>query len=76
MYGTFVRVTVLAKTCKGKTTEDGNIRVKMTKLAKLFWEGPVWEEWEKSYPDLKLILKLYPMDKGLIELVETHSFGG
>ncbi len=41
MYGTFVRATVLAKTCKGKTTEDGKIKVRMTESAKLFWEGPV-----------------------------------
>ncbi len=48
----------------------------MTKLAKSFWEVPVWEEWEKSYPDLKMFLELYPRDKVFIELVETHSFGG
>ncbi len=47
----------------------------MTKLAKMFWEGPVWEEWEKSYPDLKLFLELCPRDKVSIELVETVSFG-
>ncbi len=75
-YGTFVRATVLAKTCKKKTTEDGKIKVRMTESAKLFWEGPVWEEWEKSYPDLKLFLESYPRDKVLIVLVETVSFGG
>ncbi len=48
----------------------------MTKMAKLFWEGPVWEEWEKSYPYLKLFLESYPRDKVSIELVETQSFGG
>ncbi len=76
MYDTFVRATVLAQTCKGKTTEDGKIRVQMTKLAKSFWEGPVWEEWEKSYPDLKLFLESYPRDKVVIELVYTVCFGG
>ncbi len=76
MYGTFVKVTLLEKTCKDKTTEDGKIKIRMTKSAKLFWEDPVWEEWEKSYPDLKLFLESYPRDKVLIELVETVSFGG
>ncbi len=76
MYDTFVRATVLAKTCKEKTMEDGKIKARMTKSAKLFWEGPVWEEWEKSYSDLKLFLELYPRDKVSIELVETVIFGG
>ncbi len=76
MYGTFVKVSLSERTCKHKTMEDGKIKVKMTKLAKIFWEGPVWKEWEKSYPDLKLFLKLYPRDKVSIELVETVSFGG
>ncbi len=76
MYGTFVKVTLLEKTCKDKTSEDGKIKKRMTESAKLFWEGPVWEEWEKSYPDLKLFLELYPRDKVLIELVDTISFGG
>ena len=71
MYGTFVRTSVSDKTCKHKTMEDGKIKVRMTKTAKSFWEGPVWEEWEKSYPDLKLFLESYPRDKVLIELVET-----
>ncbi len=76
IYGTFVKATVLAKIYKEKTTEDAKIRVQMTKSAKSFWEGPVWEEWEKSDPDLKLFLEFYPRDKASIELVETHSFGG
>ncbi len=76
MYGTFVRATVLAKTCKVKTMEDSKIKVRMTKLAKLFWDGPVWDQWEKPYPDLKLFLESYPRDKVSIELVETISFGG
>ncbi len=63
MYDSFVRATVLAKTCKGNTTEDGKIRVQRTESAKLFWEGPVLEEWEKSYPDLKFFLESYPRDK-------------
>ncbi len=41
MYDTFVKVTLLEKTCEDKTTEDGTIKVRMTKSAKLFWEGPV-----------------------------------
>ncbi len=68
MHSTFVKATVLAKTCKEKTTEDGKIRVQMTKS--------VWEEWEKFYPDLKLFLESYPRDKVVIELVKTVSFGG
>ncbi len=76
MYGTFVKTIVSAKTCKEKTMEDGKIRVQMTKLAKCFWEGPVWEEWEKSLPDLKLFLETYCRDKVVIELVKTASFGG
>ncbi len=71
MYGTFVKESVSDKTCKHETMEDGKIKVKMKKLVKLFWEGPVWEEWEKSYPDLKLFLESYPGDKVLIDLVET-----
>ncbi len=76
MYGTFVKVTLSEKICKDKTTEDGKIKVRMTESAKSFWEGPVWEEWEKSNPDLKLFLGSYPRDKVMIELVETVSFGG
>ncbi len=53
MYGTFVKVSLSESTCKHKTMEHGKIKVRMTELAKLFWEGPVWKEWEKSYPDLK-----------------------
>ncbi len=56
--------------------EDGKIRVQMTKLAKSFWEGPLWDEWEKSYPDLKLFLEWYPRDNVAIERVETVYFGG
>ncbi len=71
MYGTFVRASESDKTCKHKMMEDGKIKVRMTETAKSFWEGPVWEEWEKSYPDLKLFLDSYPRDKVSIELVET-----
>ncbi len=71
MYGTFVRASVSDKTCTHKTMEDGKNKVRMTKTMKLFWEGPVWEEWEKSYSDLKFFLELYPRDKISIEMVET-----
>ncbi len=71
-----MKATVSAVTCKKKTTEDGKIRVRMTKLAKCFLEGPVWEDWEKSYPDLKLFLESHPRDKVVIELVKTVSFSG
>ncbi len=74
--GTFVRATLSEKTCKHKTMEDGKIKVKMTKLAKIFWEGPVWEEWEKYYPDLKLFLESYLRDKVMIDLVQTYRFAG
>ncbi len=70
-YGTFVRASESDKTCKHKIMEDKKIKVRMTETAKSFWEGPVWEEWEKPYPDLKLFLESYPRDKVLIELVET-----
>ena len=68
---TFVKATLSKKTCKHKTMEDGKIRVRMTESAKLFWEVPVWEEWEKAYPDLKLFLESYPRDNVFIELVKT-----
>ncbi len=76
MYGTFVKVTLSDKICKEKYTDDGKIKVRMTESAKLFWKGPVWEEREKSYPNLKFFLKSYPRDIVLIELVETVSFNG
>ncbi len=76
MYGTFMKAIASSKTCKDKSAEDGKIRIRMTESAKSFWEGPVWEEWERSFPDLKFFLQSYPRDKVVIELVETVSFGG
>ncbi len=50
---------------------DGKVKIHMTKRAKAFWEGRVWDEWSAAFPNLKSWLKKYP--HGNVEVVEVPA---
>ena len=55
-----------------KKVNDGKVKINMTKRAKAFWEGPVWNEWAVKFPNLKGWLKKYPRDDVVVVVVPAE----